>query len=304
MLTGCGESDKQKPSKTDSIKKNMDNVKDISGEKKGKYAVSVYPTPVLNTGDFNSVYGGKDFKSLKRNKDGLIKELEYVAYPGTVFEIIEEYKKKDYSILKVHLDEYDIPELNIELFIDSRFVDIKEKRPENRKINKPKINEIYDFFNRSIGSLYVWGANNLFGVDKMLIYYPPGGNLSEKEKKEWGIKGLDCSGLLYEATNGFTPRHTRQLVYFGKPVKIEGLKVKEIAEKLNPLDLIVWKGHIIIVYDKNTTIESSFKAGGVIKKNLFEVLNELLKKRKPVNEWSDENPKSFVIRRWAHLLNN
>ena len=54
-----------------------------------KYAVSKYFTPVLYTKNFYGVYGGKDGKTLKRSKNGLIKELEYVAYPGSIFEILE-----------------------------------------------------------------------------------------------------------------------------------------------------------------------------------------------------------------------
>lgn len=304
ILYGCGNNSKEDKSiikdQSDSIKKS-DSVKNRDDIPK-KFAVSKYPTPVLNSANFESVYGGKDSMILKRNKNGLIKELEYVAQPGTVFEILEEYKKNGYSIYKVYTKEYDIPDLNISLYIDSRFVEVMDTMPNEKKITKPNISEIYNYLDKSIGTLYIWGANNIQGVDKMKEFYKPKRKLSIKEEKEWTMKGLDCSGLLYEATNGFTPRHTYQLVYFGDPVLIEGLDADEIISRIEPLDLIVWKGHVIIVYDKSTTIESSYRAKGVVKKNLTDVINQLLKTRKPVNEWNDANYKKFVIRRWVHLL--
>lgn len=275
----------------DTVKKNED--KNI----KKKYAISKYFTPVLYTKDFSDVYGGKDGKTLKRSKTGLIKELEYVAYPGSSFEILESYPKGDYFIYKVYTDEYDISELHIELFIDSRFVELSDKKPDKRKMELPTKEKIYQYFKKSLGSLYVWGGNNVDGVDEMMRFYPPKGELSEKEKKEWGLKGVDCSGLLYEATNGFTARNTHQLVYYGQGVSIRGLSASQIAKRVKPLDLIVWKGHVIIIYDSVTTIESAHSAGCVLKKNLISALEKIMLKRSPADEWKDgEN--IFVIRRW------
>lgn len=262
-----------------------------------KYAVSKYFTPVINSKNFDMVYGGKDGKTLKRAKNGLIKELEYVAYPGSIFEILGEYKKDDHSIYKIYTDEYDISELNIELFIDSRFVDIVTNKPEKRKINLPSKEKIYEYLDKSIGSQYVWGANNIEGVKQMFEYYPPSGKLSENETNDWSLKGVDCSGLIYEATDGFTARNTHQMVYMGEGIDIEGLNAKQIAQKVEPLDIIVWKGHVILVYDKENTIESSFSAGGVIQKNLISVLSNLMQKRSPKNEWG-KGGNIFVIRRW------
>ena len=283
---------------------NSDSVISVSGDKKQatKYAVAKYFTPVLNTSDFESVYGGKDGKTLKREKSGLIKSLEYTAYPGTVFTILEEYSHGDYSIYKVYVKEYDIPELNIDLYIDSRFVNIYDEKPAERKIEVPTEEQIYEYFDKSNGAIYIWGANTINGVKEMIEFYPPKAGLSEKEKKEWSIEGLDCSGLLFEATGGYTPRHTRQLVHFGEPVEVQGLSTKEIMNKIEPLDLIVWKGHVIIVYDKGHTIECSYSSGGVIMKDLKTVLNDLLSKRRIVNKWDDKGGKQFVIRRWKQNL--
>ncbi len=114
----------------------------------------------------------------------------------------------------------------------------------------------------------------------------------------WALKGVDCSGLLYEATDGFTPRNTSDLVHYGSPVSIENKSVGEIQRIVKPLDLIVWKGHVVIVVDSEKTIESRHLHGVVIAP-LKERLEEVLQTRTPKNSWSDGN--HFVIRRWATL---
>lgn len=299
IVSGCEESEESKrnifPEK-DTI--NQKSEKEDTTLKDGKtYVVSKYFTPVLNTDNFSEVYGGKDGSTLKRSKNGLIKELEYVAYPGSVFEVITEYKKNGFSIFKVYTKEYDIPELEIELFVDSRFVDVKNYKPKERKVELPSKEKIYRYLDSSLGSLYVWGGNNIEGVPEMKMFYPPKSSLSDKESREWGLKGVDCSGLIYQATNGYTARNTHQMVNMGEGLKIEGLSAEKIAKIVKPLDIIVWKGHVIIVYDSLKTIESAKSAGGVVKKDLLKVLNSLIEKRKPANKWRDgEN--IFLIRRW------
>lgn len=272
---------------------NKDTISD-----KELFAVSIFDTPVLNSPDFDRVYGGKDGKSMAFNKNGLVKELEYVAFPGSVFEIINEYKKEDHSIYKVSSDEYDIVLNGTELFIDSRFVEIKKEKPEKKIISKPSKEQIYNFFEKCGNAHYVWGANNINGVDKMSEFYKPNGNIKPKIYNHWCMKGVDCSGLIYEATNGYTPRNTHQMVSYGEGIKIEGKSSYEIAELLEPLDMIVWKGHVIYVYDKNTTIQSAQSEGGVVKKDLITTLDKIMRTRSPVNEWSDNKGKVFVVRRW------
>lgn len=270
---------------------------EVSGPRK-LYAVSKYPTPVLNTPNINSVYGGKDGNTLKKSKSGLVKELEYVAYIGSSFEILDIINNGSHSVYKVFAPDYSIPELSIELFIDSRFVDTTSVKPEQRTAKLPAKEEVIKFMYDNIGALYVWGGNNIEGVDQMFTYYPPKGKLTAKEEKEWGLKGLDCSGLIYQATDGYTPRNTHQLVYYGKSVEIEGLNTSQIISKVEPLDLIVWKGHVIVILDSKTTIQSAHSAWGVVKKDLESVLRQIISKRKAVNEWVNDKSKQFVIRRW------
>jgi hypothetical protein len=119
------------------------------------------------------------------------------------------------------------------------------------------------------------------------------------------LRGVDCSGLLYEAAGGFTPRNTSALVRFGKPVPVAGLTAAELARRLEPLDLIAWNGHVLIVLDRERLIESrpdcTGRAGGVRVRPLSVALEEIMKTRKPLDDMGDEKAgegKGFVVRRW------
>ena len=160
---------------------------------------------------------------------------------------------------------------------------------------------------------YIWGGNYKAGVPQMLSFYAPTQTLNADLKDRWMLKGVDCSGLLYEATNGFTPRNTSSLITFGESIKIANLGANQITQKVEPLDIIVWKGHAIIILDKNRVIESRLdydkeeegNQGGVRIRKLKEVLSETLKARKPVDNYEDEveeGKKKFVIRRWHSIM--
>jgi cell wall-associated NlpC family hydrolase len=132
-----------------------------------------------------------------------------------------------------------------------------------------------------------------------------GGNVSDASKRQLTLAGLDCSGLIYQATNGWTPRNTSQLVSYGRGVRIAGKTVKDIANLLEPLDLIVWNGHVIIVLDRKTVIESRLECGkqgngGVMMTPVEQRLREVIRTRRPVDEWpaAGKQRDVFVIRRW------
>ncbi|MCI0716963.1 MAG: peptidoglycan endopeptidase [Chlorobi bacterium] len=259
------------------------------------YAVAKEPTPVLNSPDFKAVFGGIDSITVKTDEQGLIREMEFIAFPGTVFYLLGEYDHGTHKIFKVECKEY---EYNTELFIDSRFVELKKKRPKARFIAVPTKEEIYEFLDNAVGSKYCWGGNYYSGILKMLELYKPKVSISDELKSEWTLKGCDCSGLMYEATNGFTPRNTSKLIDYGEAVEIEGLTAEEIAAKLKPLDMIVWLGHVIYVYDEKTSIQSGLSKGGVVKMDLIETLKEVMETRIPVNDYSASKKERFVVRRW------
>ena len=70
-------------------------------EVKSNYAVAIFSTPVLNTSDFESVFGGNSGTEVKLDSKGLIREMEFIAFPNTLFEILEIIPKDSYDIYKI-----------------------------------------------------------------------------------------------------------------------------------------------------------------------------------------------------------
>lgn len=268
-----------------------------SQENSPKYAVAVLYTPVLNTSDFESVFGGSNRSSIKLDSKGLIREMEFIAFPNTVFEILEVIPKGDHSVYRITTSDY--PYNSSALFIDSRFVKSAETIPENRIQSMPDKSEILRKLNSLEGFNYMWGGNNANGIEELLEFYKPAVELDSYTKTLWCLKGVDCSGLIYEATNGSTPRNTSSLIDFGEGLEIRGKNSTQISEMLMPLDLIVWSGHVIIVLDNNTVIESTPDIG-VHKSDLLSRLKSVMKERTPVNDWGSTSGKRFVVRRWIN----
>ncbi len=264
------------------------------------YVRAEMPTPVLNTADFRSVFGGADGKTLQRDNQGLIRAVEFIALPGTVFEIENAFNVHGALIYQVHTAEY--PPQKTGLYIDSRFVSVSETPLPPRAKQMPPKNQILGRMANSQGLPYVWGGNISRGIPEMLQFYPPAQRIAPEVENMWALHGLDCSGLLYEAADGMTPRNTSDLISFGKPVAIAELTAKQIAKKLLPLDLITWKGHVIIVLDQTHTIESCMGCsanGGVTIRDLNAVIKQVMSTRAPVNRYPKNSAqKSFVVRRW------
>ena len=261
-----------------------------------KFAVAILHTPVLNTSDFESVFGGESGDSLMLDEDGHILALEFIAIPNTVFEIHETIPKQGHSIYRITTTDY--PYTSAELFIDSRFVNVLDKKPEERKVEMPAKEEIIQNMEALEGYRYLWGGNYGDGVIEMLDFYNPSSDLDDDTKASWCLKGVDCSGLIYQATNGTTPRNTSSLIYYGKGLEISRKSDTAIYQMLKPLDLIVWKGHVIIVLDEKTVIESR-PPKGVQKNDLLNRLKEVMEERQPVDDWDSSEGGRFVVRRWV-----
>lgn len=271
-----------------------------------QFAVSVSPTPVFSSPQLRGIFGGVDGNTLKTDYCGQIRELEFIALPGTVFHIQKEIPGGLSMMYRVTIAEY--PDNSPSgLFIDSRFVRSFDTPPPPRQKTLPSDEEILRRLRSSLGIRYVWGGNVSRGVPEMSGWYPPKepsqltGDLSER----WRLTGLDCSGLLYEATEGWTPRNTGSLVTFGRGVDISDLTVEAIAKKLRPLDLIVWPGHLLIVLDSGQVIESRLhcdgQKSGVVVSSAVQRLREIFRTRKPSNQIKskgDSPEKTFVVRRW------
>ncbi|MRR33954.1 peptidoglycan endopeptidase [bacterium] len=272
------------------------------------YAVAISPVPVLNTSDFSSVFGGNDGNSLALDRCGQIRALEFIALPDTTFHIESVIDNSGSSIYQVTTDDYPYPSTS-GFFIDSRLVRTTATPPKPRRPRPPNREKVIATMVSASGSSYVWGGNVRSGLPDLLSLYPPATPLKPDSRtaQRWTLKGLDCSGLLYEATDGFTPRNTSTLIRYGEPVPIAGLDADGIAERVTPLDLIVWNGHVIIVIDRERVIESRLdcdaQGGGVVISGLRERLSELLKTRVPLDSWQGgtvNGKKGFVVRRWYH----
>lgn len=264
------------------------------------------PVPVLNTPDIRAVFGGNDGSTLAVDRCGQIRALEFIALPGTPFRIEDVISTFHFPVYRVTSDDYPYPSTT-GYYIDSRMVRTTDSSPAPRTRSLPDPETIISRLVSAVGTPYQWGSNLRQGIPEMLALYPPTDHQAlEKDLQEtWTLQGLDCSGLLYEATLGWTPRNTSELVGYGSPVAIAGLDAEGIVQIAQPLDLIVWKGHVMIILDRERLIESRLDclgtAGGVAVRNLREALRQLLAVRVPLNEYAGHDqaaPQGFVIRRW------
>lgn len=242
--------------------------------------------PLFNTPEFPNYFQGKG-ESIPLDDQGLMRCLETILLPGTPFNLREKLPK---NIWEIETPNYS----GKRLYSHGKFL----LKPSLKKhpISLLSTDKICRTLRKLVGTPYLWGGNWPKGVAEMLKLYPVDlSRLDPKTQNIWQLKGVDCSGLLYYATNGYTPRNTSDLVKYKEGLKIKNLTKEKMISLLEPLDLITWKGHVIIVIDKQICIESTIENGVHLRK-LSERVEEVLKMRKPVNKNPDDH--SFVIRRW------
>ncbi|NDD58256.1 MAG: hypothetical protein EBZ47_03255 [Chlamydiae bacterium] len=260
------------------------------------FAIANQFTPLFNTPKIQETFGGMDGVSLPLQGE-LLKELETMIFPNTPLKIL---KKHSNYICEVSCHEY--PSL-FPLFTDIRFLDLLSEPPPKRNIILPSVEEIKNTCISFLGVPYLWGGSSR-GIKNMLELYPPHrspSSLPSLISRTWSLEGVDCSGLIYYATNGWTPRNTSSLIQYGRAVSIYN---KDISLwDIQPLDLIVWKGHVILILDQNTTIES-LGGKGVISYSFKDRIEQIHKEygRYGVNHWNQavslREDQRFVIRRW------
>ncbi|NVN90292.1 MAG: peptidoglycan endopeptidase [Desulfuromonadales bacterium] len=272
----------------------------------GRYAVARSATPVMNAAAMNILFGGGDGRTLKTDRCGQVRELEFMALPGTVFRVLDEVRQGDTVVYRVKTDDYPTPAGGA-LYVDRRFMEMRSEQPAERLRSMPERETVISALKVSVGSPYVWGGNMRQGINELLeLYYR--GSFLPAEARRLALAGLDCSGLLFAATNGCTPRNTSRLVEFGRGVPVAGKGALELATLLQPLDLIVWSGHVIIVLDSETVIESRLECGspgrgGVMTTPLRQRLAEIMRARRPLDAWpkGGKQRDGFVVRRWYGL---
>ena len=264
----------------------MNFLKNISGK-----ALAKTFTPVLNTENFIDVFGGHSGTIMPLDNQGFLRSLEFIAFPKTQFTILS---VKQNHILEVTTLDYPYEG---SFFVDSRFLIEAEENTPERHFILPSSSTILSSLFSLLGTRYFWGGN-CPAVIETLTLYPPKEHLEEPTLEDWTLKGFDCSGLMYYVTNGFTPRNTSSWINFGQSISIKAKSLEGIMSLLKPLDAIVWKGHILFVYDAFHTIES--RAGkGVILTDLKKRLESLIyeEKKTPHDIWQ-ENQSQFLVRRW------
>ncbi|QWV94073.1 C40 family peptidase [Geomonas oryzisoli] len=254
-----------------------------------KRAVALSFAPVLNTPDFAGSFSGKVALDPCRG----VRPIEFIALPGTLFTVEGELEKNGVKVLRVTTGDYPYPS-KTGLYVDARFVEAAGSQATERPRHLPELPEIQKRLLAALGKPYVWGGNVKDGVSLLRRYYPQGDPLA----------GVDCSGLLYQATDGFTPRNTSTLTGYGRAVPVAGLSAEAIARKLEPLDLLVWNGHVMVVLDDDSIIESRMgcggKPGGVMMTPKLELLRQIMKTRKPADSFpkGSAGAGAFVVRRW------
>lgn len=254
--------------------------------------VTLEPTPILNKKEFSEVFGGA-FGGLALDASGLLKSLEMIAFEGEPLYVLDQFLDKEALIYQIEYDHYPS---KTPLFVDSRFVKNSE---EEKKFPLPIHQEkVLKNLLSMQGLPYVWGGNFSKGIEKMLSFYPPRRKLTPLEEYNWTFKGVDCSGLLYEATFGTTPRNTSELCYFGEGIDIKGKSFYEIRDLILPLDILVWKGHVVIALSKEWTIESRAHQGGVYISSLMSRLEAIVheEKKNLANQAIEKD--DVVLRRW------
>lgn len=259
------------------------------------FAKTLFPTPVFNTPEIASCFGGENGDALLLDEQGMMRAVETVLFSETPIILLQ--KMKQPYIWKINTKEYPY---NIEQFIDERFITKVDTIPSERSVKLSSSSIILKTMLELERTRYIWGGNWPHGIDLLPNIYPSKSSLYELDPHiidTWSLRGVDCSGLLHYATNGWTPRNTSSLVSFGNVIDIEGKSIASILEKLQPLDLIVWKGHVVCAIDKHATIESKL-SDGVIKLDSYERLSEIMNERRPANSCSSSEDSTFVIRRW------
>lgn len=260
------------------------------------FAITQHPTPVFNTPDFPTDFGGIDGNTLKMDDQQLVRSVETVLFTGAKIELLKEIVQD--KIWQIKSEDYPYPG---NYYIDIRFAERCTAEPSVYRRPLPNMLQILKTLTQlhDDNIPYVWGGNYPMGIPKFKQLYPPSSweTLSPQTRANWSFEGVDCSGLLYYVTNGCTPRNTSSLVDWGTAVPIAGKSAKAISQTVQDLDLILIKGHLWIVLDHKTAIESRVQQG-VVTSDLFALFEELMKTRKPVDAWGSTKEPHFVVRRW------
>lgn len=245
-------------------------------------SIARLPTPIYNTPVIPHLKS-----PLQKDHQGLLKTIEHIALPGTKFTVIREVSQ---NICEVTTSDYPS---STPLYVDSRFLTRATPDAPERKKSLPSPEAILLFLKSVVGIRYFWGGNWAKGIPEMTQLYPPPSTTADQDDAL--CVGLDCSGLLYQATDGFTPRNTTDLVHYGQALNVDLDSPAQVQKAVKPLDMMVCEGHVIFVLDPDHFIESVL-GKGVIITDFIERYTHFHDKLRAEN-------KSFSVRRWhPHFL--
>ncbi|MGR3973863.1 MAG: NlpC/P60 family protein [Candidatus Rhabdochlamydia sp.] len=237
---------------------------------------SIFNTPIFNTTlipFINSSLNDYD-------QEGLLRQIEMIAFKGTVFECVKHVSS---DLMQVTTAIYPS---SSPLYVDKRFLQETSSLDQEPPQSLLPANNVLSWIKDQQGVRYFWGGNCALGITEMQTFYPS----SAVNPLDLMCQGLDCSGLLYEAARGLTPRNTADLIHYGQEIANDTSSLSVIKAAAQPLDLIVWKGHVLMILNREEVIESRGGKGVVIsclEERLFEIRADLKQKEIP-----------FFIRRW------
>lgn len=237
------------------------------------HAIARYPTPLLNNTKPPFFY------PLPYDDKKRLFSIENIAFPGTKFKILQELD----GMVQVETAEYPSPQ---PLYVDSRFLETCHATTPERRIFLPPLESVLTSMERLKGHRYFWGGNWYQGIPQLLEFYPPQNELDAESHLDWTCTGVDCSGILYEATHGWTPRNTSGLCKLGTLIASYEDSFTTIFSRVQRGDIVVWPGHVIFILSPHLVLESRIHRG-VIETPLQKRLEEC---------WSKKEP--FMVRRW------
>jgi NlpC/P60 family len=235
-----------------------------------------------------NIWDELNLKTLNVDHVGLFRPLEMILNPGEVLLT---------SVQSKHVAKVSCPRLyGTQPFFALRRL-LGSSQVSFDDLHKPSSDETLKRMLDQEGKPYVWGGNRVLTNEEFSyvndLYFDQSSEFLSHLK--FLFSGLDCSGLLYFATDGLTPRNTSELVSYGEGIDISGMSNSQILDKVRPLDLLVWRGHVLIFLNKKEMIESRLNHG-VIRVDAASRLDEIRQTRQPAYL---ANEQTFVLRRWA-----
>ena len=91
------------------------------------FAITLFPTPVFNTPDIASCFGGENGDTLFLDEQGMMRSVETILFSGTLIKLLE--KMEQPHIWKIETKEYPY---NVEQFVDERFITKLDAPPAER----------------------------------------------------------------------------------------------------------------------------------------------------------------------------